>query len=96
MGRDHLGVKPLFYAQRGSAILFGSELKAIHLKALQDWTQNILHNANLPILPLIDTATVDAFATGKMPLPTDREGIALFERIIQLDSWLKDYHVTIC
>lgn len=29
LGRDHLGVKPLFYARRGSAILFGSELKAL-------------------------------------------------------------------
>lgn len=29
LGRDHLGVKPLFYAQRGSALLFGSELKVL-------------------------------------------------------------------
>ncbi|KEK23991.1 asparagine synthase (glutamine-hydrolyzing) [Bacillus gaemokensis] len=29
LGRDHLGVKPLFFAQRGDAILFGSELKVL-------------------------------------------------------------------
>ncbi|MBO0796944.1 MAG: asparagine synthase (glutamine-hydrolyzing), partial [Ktedonobacteraceae bacterium] len=29
LARDHLGVKPLFYAQRGSAMIFGSELKVL-------------------------------------------------------------------
>ena len=29
MARDRLGVKPLFYAEQGSAFVFGSELKAI-------------------------------------------------------------------
>ncbi|GAB4199892.1 MAG: asparagine synthase (glutamine-hydrolyzing) [Roseiflexaceae bacterium] len=29
LARDHMGIKPLFYAQRGSALLFGSELKAL-------------------------------------------------------------------
>ncbi|KEO84635.1 asparagine synthase (glutamine-hydrolyzing) [Tumebacillus flagellatus] len=29
LARDHIGVKPLFYAQRGSSFLFGSEMKAL-------------------------------------------------------------------
>lgn len=29
LARDHMGVKPLYYAQRGSTIVFGSELKTL-------------------------------------------------------------------
>ncbi|HDR7696190.1 TPA: asparagine synthase (glutamine-hydrolyzing), partial [Bacillus thuringiensis] len=36
LGRDHLGVKPLFFAQRGSAVLFGSELKVLLSHPLVD------------------------------------------------------------
>ncbi len=42
LARDPLGVKPLFYAQRGSALIFGSELKAL-----------LAHSAVRPALDLI-------------------------------------------
>ncbi len=36
LGRDHLGVKPLFFARRNSAIIFGSELKVLLSHPLVD------------------------------------------------------------
>ena len=41
--RDRLGIKPLFWAQKGSLFLFGSELKA--LTACEAWTPEIDRNA---------------------------------------------------
>jgi asparagine synthase (glutamine-hydrolysing) len=67
-----------------------------YLKAVRDWTLAILNDPNSPILPFIDIAVVRAFAEGKMPLPTDDIGMTLFERVIQINAWLKDYHVAVC
>ena len=40
MARDHMGVKPLFYAKKGDSVIFGSELKTIlahpYIKAAVD------------------------------------------------------------
>ncbi len=67
-----------------------------YLKAVRDWTLAILNDPNSPILPFIDIAVVHALAEGKMPLPTDNVGMTLFERVIQINAWLKDYHVVVC
>jgi asparagine synthase (glutamine-hydrolysing) len=67
-----------------------------YLKALGEWILAILNDPNSPILPFVDTAVVSAIAEGTMPPPTDDGGMALFERVIQINAWLKDYHVTVC
>ncbi len=46
--RDRLGIKPLYYLQRGSLFLFGSELKA--LRAAPGWVPEIDHSAVVDFL----------------------------------------------
>lgn len=41
--RDRLGIKPLYWGQRGDLVLFGSELKA--LKAYEDWQFEVCPDA---------------------------------------------------
>ena len=43
LGRDRLGIKPLYYGERDGLFLFGSELKA--LRAKDGWTPRIDRNA---------------------------------------------------
>jgi asparagine synthase (glutamine-hydrolysing) len=66
-----------------------------YLQAVRNWTLQILDEPNAPILPFIDTTVVRTVAEGKKSVPIgDWEGF-LFERIIHINTWLKEYHVTI-
>jgi asparagine synthase (glutamine-hydrolysing) len=64
-----------------------------YLQALCEWTLQILDSANEPVHALVNVAIVRAIAEGKIPFVSDDVVVALCERVIQLNTWLKEYHV---
>jgi asparagine synthase (glutamine-hydrolysing) len=73
LARDRLGVKPLFYAQRGSAFLFASELKAL-----------LAHPLVEPILD--DDGLAEVFVLG--PSRTPGHGVFRDVRELRPGYWL--------
>jgi asparagine synthase (glutamine-hydrolysing) len=74
LARDRLGVKPLFYAQRGSAFLFGSELKAL-----------LAHPA---VQPEVDaTGLAEVFVMG--PARTPGQGVFRDVSELRPGCWLR-------
>jgi len=56
LGRDRLGIKPLFYARRGSSFLFASELKAL-----------LAHPAVKPVIDAEGLAEIFAIGPARTP-----------------------------
>ena len=63
-------------------------------EATRNWTQHILNDANAPIQPLLDMQIVRPMVEKKAPLPA-MAVVSLYECIIQLNEWLKQYQVTL-
>jgi asparagine synthase (glutamine-hydrolysing) len=66
-----------------------------YLQAVRDWTLHIVNDPNEPIHTVANPAVIRAIAEGKVPLPSNDIAASLCERVIQLNAWLKEYHVTL-
>jgi hypothetical protein len=55
----------------------------------------IIHERNAPIHALLNTQAVQAIADDKVPGLQGARAVVLFERMIQTNEWLKNYHVTL-
>ncbi len=66
-----------------------------YLQAVREWVLQIVSDPNAAIRPFIDTTLVRALAEGKLPV-ADRILVGIFDHLIQVNAWLKDYHVVVC
>ncbi|MGB8347400.1 MAG: asparagine synthase-related protein [Ktedonobacteraceae bacterium] len=63
-------------------------------RATREWTLELLDDANAPVQPLLNTRVVRELAESDAPLPPNMV-VSPFERIIQMNEWLKKYEVTL-
>lgn len=63
-------------------------------EATRRWTAQILCDPNAPISPFIDADTLRPIVEGKITPPRNSGG-TLFERLIQINAWLQEYHVSV-
>ncbi len=65
-----------------------------YMQAARVWALEIVNDANAPIQPFINARLLRLIAEGRVPLPNQR-ATALYERIIQMNAWLQEYHVIV-
>lgn len=70
-----------------------------YLQAIRDWTLQVINDPQAPIRPFVNVPVIQAMAAGNIPSmegqPSDF-AVMLLERIIHINTWLKDYHISIC
>lgn len=66
-----------------------------YLNAVRDWALHIINDNNAPIHALMNASIIQAIANDKVPGLQGELAAFLFERVIQTNEWLKDYHVTL-
>lgn len=62
--------------------------------ATRDWALHIFNDANAPVQPFLNSPVVRALVENNDPAQSEWGIVSLFDRIIQINEWLKEYHVT--
>ncbi len=63
--------------------------------ATRDWALRIFNDANAPIHPFLNSPVVRTLVENNDPAQSEWGIVSLFERLIQINEWLKEYHVTV-
>jgi asparagine synthase (glutamine-hydrolysing) len=66
-----------------------------YMQGVRDLVLQILNDPNAPVLPFINVPFFKSVMEGKAPELTHVFNVNPLERIIQINSWLQDYHVNI-
>lgn len=82
-------------ARKRKKSAYPSSQNPTYFNALRDWMSHIIHDPNAPIQPLINTRVLQALADDKVPGLSQEAATYLFERVIQMNAWLKEYHVVV-
>jgi asparagine synthase (glutamine-hydrolysing) len=63
-------------------------------REIRQWAIHILNNANAPIQPFINVNAIRSLAERKEP-SSQVSVSTLYERIIQINTWFQEYHVSV-
>lgn len=66
-----------------------------YLAATRDWALHIFNDASAPIHPFLNGPVVSTILESNDPALSEWGIVSLFERIIQINEWLKEYHVSV-
>lgn len=70
-----------------------------YTRAIQDWTLQVINDPNAPVRSLVNVPAIQFMASGNLPVipgvSSDMAAMVL-ERVIQTNSWLQEYGVSIC
>lgn len=67
-----------------------------YVAGVRKWAFELLHDSNAAVLPFLNVPVMKAIAAGRIPAISARVAMVMLERIILIDTWLREYRVSVC